>query len=45
MGISIPLAENNLKKYKEGYDEYIKQTSKIIPVKFCWYYIISFKYI
>ena len=35
LGISIPLAENNLKKYKEGYDEYIKQTSKIIPIKFC----------
>ena len=32
LGISIPLSERNLKKYKEGYDEYKKKTSMLIPI-------------
>ena len=32
LGISIPLAEKNLKSYKEGFDEYKKKTSMIIPI-------------
>ena len=32
LGISIPLAEKNLRKYKEGYDEYKKNTSMLIPI-------------
>ena len=32
LGISIPLAEKNLRKYKEGFDEYKKNTSMLIPV-------------
>ena len=35
LGISIPLAENNLKTYKDGYDEYKKNTSMLIPIKCC----------
>ena len=35
LGISIPLAEKNLKTYKEGYDEYKKNTSMLIPIKCC----------
>lgn len=35
LGISIPLAERNLRKYKEGFDEYKKNTSMIIPIKLC----------
>jgi steroid 5-alpha reductase family enzyme len=31
--ISIPLAEKNLRKYKEGFDEYKKNTSMLIPIK------------
>ena len=31
--ISIPLAEKNLKTYKEGYDEYKKNTSMLLPIK------------
>ena len=30
--ISIPLAENSLRKYKEGYDIYKKNTSMLIPI-------------
>ena len=33
--ISIPLAEKNLKSYKEGFDEYKKNTSMLIPIKCC----------
>jgi steroid 5-alpha reductase family enzyme len=33
--ISIPLAEKRLKKYKEGFDEYKKNTSMLIPIKCC----------
>ena len=33
LGISIPLAEKNLRKYKEGYDEYKQSTSMLIPIK------------
>ena len=32
LGISIPLAEKNLRKYKEGFDEYKKNTSMLIPI-------------
>ena len=32
LGISIPLAEKNLRKYKVGFDEYKKNTSMLIPV-------------
>ena len=32
IGISIPLAEKNLRKYKEGYNEYKKNTSMLIPI-------------
>ena len=32
LGISIPLAEKNLMKYKEGYEEYKKNTSMLIPI-------------
>ena len=32
LGISIPLAEKNLRKYKEGYDEYKKNTSMLFPI-------------
>ena len=35
LGISIPLAEKNLKTYKDGYDEYKKNTSMLIPIKCC----------
>ena len=35
LGISIPLAEKNLRTYKEGYDEYKKNTSMLIPIKCC----------
>lgn len=35
LGISIPLAENNLKKYKEGFEQYKKDTSMLIPIKIC----------
>ena len=35
LGISIPLAEKNLRKYKEGFDEYKKNTSMLIPIKCC----------
>lgn len=31
--ISIPLAENNMKKYKENYDEYRKTVRMLIPLK------------
>ena len=31
--ISIPLAEKNLRKYKEGYDQYKNNTSMLIPIK------------
>ena len=31
--ISIPLAEKNLRKYKEGFDEYKRNTSMLIPIK------------
>ena len=31
LGISIPLAEKNLRTYKEGFDEYKKKTSMLIP--------------
>ena len=33
LGISIPLAEKNLRKYKEGFDEYKKNTSMLIPIQ------------
>ena len=33
--ISIPLAENNLRKNKDGFDEYKKNTSMLIPIKCC----------
>ena len=33
--ISIPLAEKNLRSYKEGFDEYKKNTSMLIPIKCC----------
>jgi steroid 5-alpha reductase family enzyme len=33
LGISIPLAEKNLRKYKEGFDEYKQNTSMLIPIK------------
>ena len=32
LGISIPLAEKNLRTYKEGFDEYKKKTSMLIPI-------------
>ena len=35
LGISIPLAEKNLRTYKDGYDEYKKHTSMLIPMKCC----------
>ena len=35
LGISIPLAEKNLRTYKDGYDEYKKNTSMLIPIKCC----------
>lgn len=35
LGISIPLAEKRLSKYKEGFDEYKKNTSMLIPIKCC----------
>ena len=35
LGISIPLAEKNLRTYKDGYDEYKKRTSMLIPIKCC----------
>ena len=31
--ISIPLAENNLKKYKLNYSEYQKKTRMLLPFK------------
>lgn len=31
--ISIPLAENNMKKYKPGFDEYKKETRMLLPIK------------
>ena len=31
--ISIPLGEKHLKQYKEGFDEYKKNTSMLIPIK------------
>ncbi len=31
--ISIPLAENNLKTYKPGFEEYKKKTRKLLPIK------------
>ena len=33
LGISIPLAEKNLRTYKEGFEEYKKKTSMLIPIK------------
>ena len=33
--VSVPLAETRLKKYKEGFDEYKKNTSMLIPIKMC----------
>ena len=33
--ISVPLAEKNLRSYKEGFDEYKKNTSMLIPIKCC----------
>ena len=35
LGISIPLAEKNLKSYKEGFEEYKENTSMLIPLKCC----------
>ena len=35
LGISIPLAENNLKTYKDGYEKKKKNTSMLIPIKCC----------
>jgi len=35
LGISIPLAEKNLRTYKDGYNEYKKNTSMLIPIKCC----------
>ena len=31
--ISIPLAENHLKSYKAGFDEYKKRTRMLLPIK------------
>lgn len=31
--ISIPLAENHLKSYKKGFDEYKKKTRMLLPIK------------
>ena len=31
--ISIPLAENHLKSYKEGFEEYKKKTRMLLPIK------------
>ena len=31
--ISIPLAENNLRKYKENYNEYKEKTRMLLPIK------------
>ncbi len=31
--ISIPLAENHLRGYKKNYDEYVKTTRMLIPIK------------
>ena len=31
--ISIPLAENHLKAYKVGYEEYQKKTNKLLPFR------------
>lgn len=31
--ISIPLAENNLKTYKEGFEDYKKKTRMLLPIK------------
>lgn len=31
--ISIPMAENHMKQYKEGYTEYQKQTRMLLPIK------------
>ena len=31
--ISIPLAENHMKTYKPGFDEYKKKTRMLLPIK------------
>ena len=31
--ISIPLAENHMKNYKAGFDEYKKKTRMLLPIK------------
>ena len=30
--ISIPLADNNLKTYKEGYEQYVAETHSLLPL-------------
>ena len=32
--ISIPMAETRMAGYKEGFDRYVKETNKLLPVSF-----------
>ena len=32
--ISIPMAESRMAGYKEGFDRYVKETNKLLPVSF-----------